>query len=244
MSAALFVSDLHLCPTRPASARLFRNFLAGQARQADVLYILGDLFEYWAGDDDLAESFNAGICAAIHALPESGTQVFFLPGNRDFLADAGFAHASGVTLLAEPHLAQITGTATLLLHGDTLCSDDSAYQEFRRMVRSTAWRSAFLAQPLAERKTQIEELRRQSEREKQVKSAVSMDVNPDAVAALLHSHDYPRLIHGHTHRLARHEHMVDGHACERWVLGDWYQGGNYLLCDDTGCRFELLPAGQ
>ncbi|MDD5177449.1 MAG: UDP-2,3-diacylglucosamine diphosphatase [Sterolibacterium sp.] len=242
MSATLFVSDLHLCSTRPAIARLFLDFLARHAKQADALYILGDLFEYWAGDDDLAEPFNARICSAIHELAESGTQVFFLPGNRDFLADADFARVSGANLLTEPHRAEIGGIATLLLHGDTLCSDDSAYQEFRCKIRSVAWRSGFLAQPLAERKSQIEALRQLSEREKRIKSAASMDVNADAVAAAMRSHGYPRLIHGHTHRLAHHEQIVDGRTCERWVLGDWYDSGNYLLCDRSGCRFVMLPA--
>lgn len=240
MSVTLFVSDLHLCPTRPTTTRLFVDFLARQARQADALYILGDLFEYWAGDDDLPDPFNARICSAIRALSEGGTQVYFLPGNRDFLANGDFARTSGAHLLAEPHLAEIAGTPTLLLHGDTLCSDDHAYQEYRAKVRADAWRSAFLTQSLAERKSQIEALRLLSEQEKQVKPAAIMDANAVAVADVLRCHGYPRLIHGHVHRLARHEHLVDGRACERWVLGDWYDSGNFLNCDESGCRFETL----
>ncbi|MBI5921504.1 MAG: UDP-2,3-diacylglucosamine diphosphatase [Betaproteobacteria bacterium] len=242
MSATLFVSDLHLSATRPAISRLFQDFLAHQARQADQLYILGDLFEYWAGDDDLSDPFNASICAALRQLAESGTQIFFMPGNRDFLTDADFARASGLSVLTEPQVVDIAGFSTLLLHGDTLCTDDAAYQEFRNKVRSSAWQENFLAQPLAERKAQIEALRRQSNQEKQFKSAAIMDVNPAAVAAVLRSHGYPRLIHGHTHRPARHRHQVDGHTCERWVLGDWYDSGNYLHCDETGCRYLTLPA--
>ncbi|MFA7268262.1 MAG: UDP-2,3-diacylglucosamine diphosphatase [Sterolibacterium sp.] len=242
MSVALFVSDLHLCPSRPAISRLFQDFLARQARQASALYILGDLFEYWAGDDDLADPFNAAICAALKNLVEAGTQVFFIPGNRDFLAGEGFVRASGAGLLSEPHLADIAGTATLLLHGDTLCSDDVAYQEFRAEVRSDAWRTNFLAQPLAERKAQIEKLRQRSGKAQQTKSAAILDVNGKTVAAVLRSHAYPRLIHGHTHRPAHHEHHLDGHTCERWVLGDWYDNGNYLRCDENGCRYLSLPA--
>ena len=243
MSATtLFVSDLHLSPVRPTISGLFRDFLVRQARQAAALYILGDLFEYWAGDDDLSEPFNAAVCATLKQLTEAGTQLFLLPGNRDFLAGSDFARASGARLLTEPHLANIAGTATLLLHGDTLCSDDAAYQEFRAMVRSAAWRDSFLTQPLAERRAQIEALRRKSEHEKQIKSAAIMDVNAAAVATALRSHGYPRLIHGHTHRPAQHRHLVDGHACERWVLGDWYDSGNYLHCDETGCRYLPLLA--
>jgi UDP-2,3-diacylglucosamine hydrolase len=242
MSATLFVSDLHLSATRPAISRLFQNFLAHQARQAAALYILGDLFEYWAGDDDLADPFNASICAALKQLAESGTQIFFMPGNRDFLAGSGFALASGTKLLSEPQRVDINGFPTLLLHGDTLCTDDASYQEFRNKVRSAAWQMNFLAQPLAERKTQIETLRKQSDQEKQLKSVAIMDANPAAVAAVLRSHGYPRLIHGHTHRPAFHRHEVDGKTCERWVLGDWYDSGNYLRCDETGCRYLNLPA--
>lgn len=242
MSVALFISDLHLCPTRPLIVSLFQHFLDNQARQADTLYVLGDLFEYWAGDDSLGDPFNAGICATLKRLANHGTRIAFIAGNRDFLVDAGFAEASGAQLLIEPHLTNIAQAPTLLMHGDTLCSDDIAYQDFRCTVRSAAWRNTFLAQPLAERKSQIEALRQNSEREKQIKSATIMDVNADRVADVLRSHGYPRLIHGHTHRPARHTHVVDGRTCERWVLGDWHDGGNYLHCDEHGCRAVTLPA--
>ncbi len=241
MPAALFVSDLHLCPTRPTVVRLFTDFLAGPAAAADAVYILGDLFEYWAGDDDLSDSFNASIAAALKNLAGRGTRLFLIRGNRDFLLGPDFARASGVNLLEEPHLADICGTPTLLLHGDTLCSDDIDYQRFRHEVRSRGWRDDFLAQPLIERRAQIEALRRRSEAEKQLKSAAIMDVNDAAVAELLRAHGYPRLIHGHTHRLARHELSVDGHRCERWVLGDWYAGGSFLACDGQGCRTLVWP---
>lgn len=243
MSVALFISDLHLCPTRPQIVRLFLDFLADQARQADALYILGDLFDYWVGDDaldDPAEPCNAAICAALKQLSDSGTRLFFIAGNRDFLAGSGFAAASCASLLDEPQLVDIAGTPTLLLHGDTLCTDDLAYQEFRAKVHTDAWRKAFLAQPLAARRTRIEALRRESEHEKKIKPAAIMDVNAEAVAAVLRSHGYPRIIHGHTHRPARHTHGLDGHVCERWVLGDWYDSGSYLQCDERGCRALTL----
>lgn len=211
-TATLLVSDLHLCPTRPASADLFLAFLARDAQQAEALYILGDLFEYWAGDDDLADPFNASICRALKSLTGKGTQIFFLAGNRDFLAGAEFSRASGATIIAEPSLASIGGIPTLLLHGDTLCSDDTAYQSFRATVRSQAWRDEFLALPLTERKAKIEALRQRSEREKQIKSNVIMDVHPDTVADMLRAYGYPRLIHGHTHRPARHDLLKIGRA--------------------------------
>lgn len=242
MSVELFVSDLHLCPTRPSIVRLFLDFLAEQAATADALYILGDLFDYWAGDDDLADPFNASIAAALKTLAGRGTRLFFIKGNRDFLIGADFARATGMTLLDEPHLATIAGVPTLLLHGDTLCSDDTAYQEFRREVRQPAWREAFLARPLPERRDQIAALRVRSEQAKRGKSAAIMDVNGGAVADLLRAYDYPRLIHGHTHRPGHHPHRVDQHLCQRWVLGDWYEEGNYLVCDERGCRaLPLLP---
>jgi UDP-2,3-diacylglucosamine hydrolase len=238
-NTSYFVSDLHLCPTRPAIAGLLCDFLANQARRADALYILGDLFEYWAGDDDLADPFNARICAALLACSQT-VPIHFIAGNRDFLIGASFARASGMTLLQEPHPANLAGTPTLLMHGDTLCSDDIAYQNFRSMVRTSTWCDDFLARPLAARKAQIEALRRHSEQEKQIKSAAIMDVNADTVAATLRAHGYPRLIHGHTHRQGQHTHHVDDHACERWVLGDWHDSGNYLSCDASGCRFHAL----
>jgi len=244
MSATLFISDLHLCPTRPAIARLFLDFLAHQARQADALYILGDLFEYWAGDDtldDSTEPFNLSICAALKQLADSGTQVFFIAGNRDFLIGSDFSAASGATLLSEPQLIDIVGTPTLLLHGDTLCTDDLVYQEFRATVRTEAWRKTFLALPLTERKARIETLRQQSEQEKRGNSAAVMDTNAKAVVAALRKHGYPRIIHGHTHRPALHTHAIDGHVCERWVLGDWYDSGSYLHCDASGCSALPLP---
>ncbi|HUW35857.1 MAG TPA: UDP-2,3-diacylglucosamine diphosphatase [Rhodocyclaceae bacterium] len=241
MPAALFVSDLHLCPTRPAIAQLFADFLVGPAAQAGAIYILGDLFEYWAGDDDLDEPFNAKVAAALKRLAERGTRLFLIRGNRDFLIGPDFSRASGVSLLDEPHRVIIAGTPTLLLHGDTLCTDDIDYQRFRDRVRSQSWRDDFLAQPLAERRAQIEALRDKSEAEKRVKAAAIMDVNDAAVAGLLRANGYPRLIHGHTHRRARHELLVDGHRCERWVLGDWYEGGSYLAGDEQGCRALPWP---
>jgi UDP-2,3-diacylglucosamine hydrolase len=234
--ATLFISDLHLCTERPHIQRLFLRFLAGPARAATALYILGDLFEYWIGDDDLDDPFNAETAAALRRLAQSGTAVFFMAGNRDIHVGEAFAVSAGLTLLAEPSVADVAGTPTLLLHGDTLCTDDAAYLRFREEVRSERWRHDMLALPLAERRRRIGALRRESESQKTVKPMDIMDVNPAAVAAALRSHGCARLIHGHTHRPAHHLHEVDGRRCERWVLPAWFESGAYLACAEEGCR--------
>ncbi len=237
--STLFISDLHLCPTRPAINRVFFDFLRGPAAQAEALYILGDLFEYWAGDDD-DDEFNATVLAALHELTVNGVALYLMHGNRDFLIGERFATATDARLLSDPTLIDLYGTPTLLMHGDTLCTDDVKYQAFRAQVREPVWQRAFLSQPLAARKQTIAGLRAQSTQEKALKTEAIMDVTGAAVATALRSHDYPRLIHGHTHRPALHHHTVDGHACERWVLGDWYSRGSYLHCDAHGCHVVNL----
>lgn len=232
---SLFISDLHLCHSRPAITALFIGFLRNTAVAAQQLYVLGDLFEYWAGDDDLADAHHAQVISAFKALADNGVQIFFMHGNRDFLIAEGFAQASGITLLADPSLLTLYGQRVLLSHGDLLCTDDTAYQAFRQQVRDPAWQQEFLQQPLASRKAYIEGLRQRSEQEKSNKSVSIMDVNAQAVAELLRSYDYPPLlIHGHTHRPAQHALHIDGHACTRWVLGDWYEQGSCLRLDAEG----------
>lgn len=236
--SALFISDIHLSPYQPATAERLLAFLAGPARTAPSLTILGDLFDYWAGDDDLDDPFNARIVAALRALADSGVDVSFMAGNRDFLIGAAFATAAGLDLLADPCIRDIAGTPTLLTHGDLLCTDDADYQIFRRQVRAPAWRSQFLAKPLGVRKAEIEALRASSEREKKIKPLAIMDVNPAAVAAMLRQHQVRTLIHGHTHHQGQHTHMLDGQACARWVLGDWGASrGTALACLATGWCF-------
>ena len=240
--STLFISDLHLCAGRPQSNAAFFGFLEREARGADALYILGDLFEYWAGDDDLDDPFNASVVAALARFVAGGVPTYLMHGNRDFVIGAAFARASGVQLLPDPTLLRLYGQAVLLMHGDTLCTLDLQYQAFRREARSEAWIGRLLRQPLAERKAAVEDLRRKSEQEKRIKAAAIMDVAPAEVEAQLRRYGYPRLIHGHTHRPARHLHTVDGHTCERWVLADWYQGGSYLACDAGGCRALTVRA--
>jgi len=236
----LFISDLHLCASRPEINRVFFEFLRGPARGAQSLYILGDLFEYWAGDDDVLDPLNARVIGALAECARGGTRVHLMHGNRDFLLGEAFARASGAQLIADPVMLDLFGSKTLLTHGDTLCTDDRDYQAFREEVRSQSWQDAFLALPLADRKERIEALRARSESEKSRKPPEIMDVNRGAVESLLRKHGYPRLIHGHTHRPARHEHRVDGRTCERWVLPDWYKSGGALVCDDKGFQMQKL----
>lgn len=244
LKPVLLISDLHLCASRPHTTRLLLDFLAGSARGAQTLYVLGDLFEYWAGDDDLPDPHHQLVCGAFRALADSGTELAVMHGNRDLLLAEAFARACGATLLPDPHLTDICGHRTLLTHGDALCTDDLAYQAFRRQVRAPDWQQAFLAQPLAERKAQIEALRMRSEEEKSNKAEAIMDVNADAVLAMLRSHGHPQwLIHGHTHRPGRHVIEDAGKMSTRWVLGDWYgDSGNYLRCTEAGCEPVLLTS--
>lgn len=242
MSHSLLISDLHLSNGHPRSTELFLRFAADIASKADALYILGDLFEYWAGDDDLGDPFHQLICDTLRGLSKQGTRICIMHGNRDFLMDEELASACNAALLPDPTLIDFYGIPTLLTHGDTLCADDAEYQKFRTMVRNNEWQSKFLAQPLPQRKAQIEQLRAQSENQKQIKPMDIMDVNCDAVNELLRQHHYPRLVHGHTHRPAKHLHQVDGHTCERWVLGDWDSEANALRCDAQGIRWEIISA--
>ena len=239
--AVFFISDLHLCASRPEINRIFFEFLRHPAKKAESLYILGDLFEYWAGDDDLADPFNALVVAALAEYSSGGPTVHVMHGNRDFLLSGDFAKACNARLIGDPYPLDLFKTPTLLMHGDTLCTGDRDYQEFRAKVRTPSWKKEFLAFPLRQRKEQIEALRRTSESEKKRKTPELMDVNTEAVEAVLRDHGYPRLIHGHTHRPARHEHRVDGKTCERWVLADWYRTGSYLRCDERGCASLPLP---
>lgn len=239
---SLFVSDLHLHPSRLETARLFRDFLAGPATNAQSVYILGDLFDAWAGDDDLDDPFNAVIAADVRALADGGVRIFLLPGNRDFLIDRRFAAAAGLTLLSDETVVDLAGTKTLLLHGDTLCADDREYQAFRQNVRSAQWRQDFLARPLVTRKAEIERLRNLSENQKRIKPMGLMDVSSAAVEQAFARHGVTRIIHGHTHRQARHAYAVQDHPCERWVLPDWDNGPAALACDEGGCTWRPLTA--
>ncbi len=235
----LLISDLHLAPERPQITAQFLGFLQEVAPQAQALYILGDLFEYCAGDDD-DDALGMQAAAALRTLADRGTRVFLMHGNRDVLMGQALAARCGAMLIGDPLAVDLHGTPTLLTHGDALCTGDADYQRFRSYARDPANQAKFLAQPLSDRREQMRGMRAQSEASKQQKAESIMDVTPAAVEDLLRRHGYPRLIHGHTHRPARHLHVVDGRNCERWVLNDWYERGGYLSCDASGCRAVRL----
>ncbi|MES2261008.1 MAG: UDP-2,3-diacylglucosamine diphosphatase [Pseudomonadota bacterium] len=214
---ALFISDLHLQPAQPAITAAFHCFMEQQAPAAQQLYLLGDLFEYWAGDDDLDAPYHQEIIAAIRRVADAGVAVYWIAGNRDFLVGADFAAAAGVTLLPETWVADIGGQRVVLVHGDAQCADDLKYMEFRAQVRQAAWQQQFLAMPLAQRKAIIAGLRENSRQEQGGKSYDIMDVTPQAIAAIFEQTGTDVMIHGHTHRPALH--TVDG--TRRFVLPDW-----------------------
>lgn len=240
MSATLFISDLHLSAERPHINRHFFDFVDDTAAQVDALYVLGDLFDYWIGDDDSDDPLSAAVERALRSLTQTGVKLFLMQGNRDLLIGEAFAERCGARLITDPTLFDLYGTRTLLMHGDTLCTEDIEYQTFRAFARDPGNQQKFLAQPLAARRQQMYDMRARSERSKQEKASEIMDVSSTAVEQTLRAHDYPRLIHGHTHRPARHVHLVDGRRCERWVLNDWYQRGGYLRCNATGCTAVAL----
>jgi len=223
----LFISDLHLDEARPQIVDLFTRFLADEARQADALYILGDLFESWIGDDDNAP-LATRVAHALRALRDRGVPIYFLHGNRDFLLGTDYAARAGIELLADPAIVELDGERTLLMHGDTLCTDDIEYQTFRNLVRDPAWQAQFLAKPLAERRAFAAQARGESRKQTAMKAAEIMDVNQAAVESTMHEYGVHRLIHGHTHRPAAHRFELDGRTAERIVLGDWYEQSSVL----------------
>jgi UDP-2,3-diacylglucosamine hydrolase len=233
---ALFVSDLHLQASHPRTAEAFLRFLAERAPQARQLYLLGDIFEYWAGDDDLPDPFNQHIVGALRALSDSGVALFWLAGNRDFLAGLDFARAAGLMLLDEPHTLHVADRRIVLVHGDAQCTADEKYMAFRAQVRDPLWQQQFLALPLAQRKSIIAGLREGSRQAHGEKSYELMDVAPGAVDALYAASGAETIIHGHTHRPALHVDAASGRR--RYVLPDWeldeapVRGGWIALGDD------------
>jgi len=240
VSQALFISDLHLSGERPDTSQQFFRFLRDEGSRAEALYVLGDLFESWAGDDELQDAAGdplaAEVARAFRQLADTGVKVRVMHGNRDFLVGKGFFAASGAQFLEDPSVIRFAGKRLALLHGDTLCTDDVDYQAWRRTARSEAWQREFLSKPLAARHEAVAALREKSKEVVQAKPAEIMDVNTDAVRGAFRQLGVNRMIHGHTHRPARHEIEVDGARCERWVLPDWYGPGGYLALDDVGPR--------
>lgn len=231
-----FISDLHLSPQTPGITRIFLEYLGGFARTAEHLFILGDLFEAWPGDDcikDTEDHYPREIVTALRRLTDTGVALSIMQGNRDFLLGEQFASYCGARLLPDPYVLSLTDGQFVLAHGDALCTDDTDYQKFRHQVRQPAWRAAFLARPLAERKTIAATLRQQSENAKQEKlkqGQYLMDLNPAATDDFLREYGYVTFIHGHTHLPAKHAHLVDGIDVERWVLADWREDQGECLC--------------
>ena len=234
----LFVSDLHLDTSRPDTVRTFLALLAGEARAAEALYILGDLFEAWVGDDDPGEP-GASVCAALAELAEHGVRVYLMRGNRDVLYGQRIAERSRATLLPDPCVISLYGQPVLLMHGDLLCSDDEKYQAFRRQVRDPAWQAGFLAQSLPARQAFAAQARAASHAHQQGMETLG-DVAPDTVAATMARYGVSLLIHGHTHRPQVHLLDVNGRTATRIVLGDWYEQGSVLRVDADGFSLSAL----
>jgi UDP-2,3-diacylglucosamine hydrolase len=231
---ALFISDLHLSPQREDVTAALETFLREMPQSGDTLYVLGDLFDFWAGDDDSDAPFNRRVAGAFTGSAARGVAQYFIHGNRDVLIGPGFAERARINLLPDPYVFDLHGVSTALLHGDTLCTDDHAYQAFRRTIHSAGYVDAFLARPLAERKAEILRLRRMSEGEKALKPESIMDVNEDAVRKALTDTGAVRMIHGHTHRPGLHDYVMHGQQKKRWVLPAWDQRAGYLRVNDRG----------
>lgn len=235
----LFISDLHLEADRPEIGEQFLSFLEAEATGADALYILGDLFEYWIGDDD-PDPYYATMKAALAAVTSRGVPVYFMHGNRDFLVGERFAADTGVQLLPDPSPVNLYGRSVLLSHGDALCTDDVKYQEVRQLTRDPAWQARMLGKSVHERRAIAEQARLDSLAHGGSIDLAISDVNQAAVKALLRHHDMRVLLHGHTHRPAIHEFPLDGRPAMRIVLGDWYEQGSVVRWDEHGPDLSVL----
>ncbi len=233
--ATYFISDLHLRGEQPQLLQRFEFFTEHIARDATAIYILGDLFEVWLGDDMVLPDYQPAL-AAIKRLTSRHIPVYVMYGNRDFLMREEFCRNTGAWLLMEPTQISLGDQPTLLMHGDILCTDDVRYQQFRAMVRNPQFQTQFLNKSPQERLTIVREYRQMSKTEMQYKSADIMDVNQAAVEQIFTEHQVTRLIHGHTHRPGIHNFTINSNPVQRIVLGDWEQHGSYLRCDDTNCQ--------
>lgn len=232
------VSDLHLDPGHPGIAAQFHAFLAGPAREGDALYVLGDLFEAWIGDDALA---HRDTVAALRACADAGVALYFMHGNRDFLLGEQFCRETGGALLTDPTLVTAHGRRALLTHGDALCTDDTPYQRLRALVRDPVWKRQFLALSLDQRRSLANEARAGSKAHTATQQAMLMDVNPDTVARAFRDAGVETIVHGHTHRPGVYRHTVDGRECTRIVTGDWHAAGSVLRWDAGGLELLRLP---
>ncbi|BAU47308.1 UDP-2,3-diacylglucosamine hydrolase [Sulfurifustis variabilis] len=238
--ATLFISDLHLTAARPEITALFLDFLAREARGADALYILGDLFEYWIGDEAVDAPEYRPMIAGLRGLTDAGVPLYVMHGNRDFLMGPAFERATGCRLLPDPARIDLYGTAVLLTHGDALCTRDEEYMTFRAVVRDPEWQRGFLTKSVAEREAIARNYRELSRQSTAAKRPEIMDVTPAAVTELLRARGVRDLIHGHTHRPAEHVFELDGAPARRVVLGDWYDQGSVLRCTPDGWSLATL----
>lgn len=241
MAESLFISDLHLCEERPATLALFESFMRHRAPKATALYLLGDIFEAWVGDDDRS-SVNLTVEQNIAEVAAQGVRVYYMVGNRDFLLGGAFAERTGCEVLPDPSVVDVCGTDTLLMHGDSLCTDDEAHQTYRAQAYSPAWKRAMLSKSLAERIAIAKQYRAASMAGNQLKSESIMDVNQAAVVEEMRRRGVTRLIHGHTHRPAVHEFEIDGRPAQRFVLAQWDGQGSALVWRHDGYRIETFTA--
>jgi len=234
----LLISDLHLQEERPDITRAFLDLLATRARSAQALYILGDFFEAWIGDDAMTP-YQASICQALRALSDTGTQVFLMHGNRDFLIGQAFCKAAGATLLPDPSVVELGGEPVLLMHGDSLCTRDEGYMKLRRYLRNPVSLWVLRHLPLRTRHKLARKLRSESRAQTRMKANDIVDVTPEEVPRVMQQHGVRTLVHGHTHRPAIHKLMVGDAPARRIVLGDWDRQGWALQVDEQG--FQLAP---
>jgi len=236
----LFISDLHLEANQPEIGIQFLSFLAGEARGAEALYVLGDLFEVWLGDDDPSPYYGE-MKSALRTLTDTGVPVYFMHGNRDFTIGADFAAETGITILDDPSVVDLYGEEVLLCHGDALCTDDVQYQQIRAMTRNPGWQAMMLAKSIEERIAFAIEARKESMERGESLSDEIMDVNQEAVAAALQEYGVAVMLHGHTHRPAVHSVDLGDRKATRIVLGDWYEQGSVVRWDEDGPKLEVMP---
>ncbi len=238
--STLFISDLHLSGERPDIIKLFLGFMETRARQSDALYILGDLFEVWLGDDFIPPDAQT-VVNALHDYSNSDRKLYVMHGNRDFLMGDQFAELTGCTLLPDPHIIDLYGTKTLLGHGDLLCTDDVDYMQFRQQVRNGEWQADFLSKPVEERIAIAKQARQESKKQTSSIAEEIMDANQTTVEQVMREHDVRQMIHGHTHRPNTHTFTMDNQQRTRIVLGDWYEQGSLLECNEQSCTLQNLP---
>lgn len=238
--ATLFISDLHLSEQRPNIISLFLNFLSTRASKSKALYILGDLFEYWIGDEVGSLPQTKPVIQALKQLTDSGVPVYIMHGNRDFLLGKEFEKNTGCQLITDPSIINLNTANVLLMHGDTLCTDDRDYIKFRSIIRDPVWQADFLSKSVEERIAIANDYREMSKSAIDEKSSEIMDANQDTIAEEMNKHNVRLLIHGHTHRPGKHEFKLADNPVTRIVLGDWYEQGSVLVCDESGYSLESI----